>query len=128
MQLERRVLAIITKRPADFGDQFLMRPQNQEGNKRTSFLLAEIKRALDNVRTSLWCRMQAASGHNPKSAMLVDQHRLQRVVDLLRSPAVERTTQCNVNNELRGKDAYISKPMREADLLRALPAFSGVRL
>jgi hypothetical protein len=105
-----------------------MRPQNQEGNKRTSFLLAEIKRALDNVRTSLWCRMQAASGHNPKSAMLVDQHRLQRVVDLLRSPAVERTTQCNVNNELRGKDAYISKPMREADLLRALPAFSGVRL
>src|SRR5437764_10638572 len=66
---------------------------NQEENKRTSFLLAEIKRALDNVRTSLWCRMQAASGHNPKSVMLVDQHRLQRVVDLLRSPAVERTAQ-----------------------------------
>ena len=72
---------------------FLCDHENQEENKRTSFLLAEIKRALDNVRTSLWCRMQAASGHNPKSAMLVDQHRLQRVVDLLRSPAVERTAQ-----------------------------------
>ncbi|MGZ4828245.1 MAG: hypothetical protein ACXV5J_00805 [Candidatus Angelobacter sp.] len=66
---------------------------NPEENKRTSFLLAEIKRALDNVRTSLWCRMQAASGHNLESAMLVEQHRLQRAVDLLRSPAVERTAE-----------------------------------
>lgn len=65
--------------------------ENPEENKRTSFLFAEIKRAIDNVRTSLWCRMQAASGHNVESAMLVDQHRLQRAVDLLRSPAVERT-------------------------------------
>lgn len=63
---------------------------NQEENKRISFLLAEIKRALDNVRTSLWCRLQAASGHNLESAMLVEQHRLQRAVDLLRSPGVER--------------------------------------
>jgi hypothetical protein len=67
--------------------------ENPEENKRNSFLLAEIKRALDNVRTSLWCRMQAASGHNRESAMLVDQHRLQRAVDLLRSPAVERTAE-----------------------------------
>jgi ribosome-interacting GTPase 1 len=65
---------------------------DQQENKRTSFLLIEIKRAVDNVRTSLWCRMQAASGHNVESAMLVEQHRLQRAVDLLRSPAVGRTT------------------------------------
>lgn len=64
-----------------------------EENKRTSFLLAEIKRALDNVRTSLWCRMQAASGDNLESAMLVEQHRLQRAVDLLRFPAIERTAE-----------------------------------
>jgi hypothetical protein len=70
----------------------LLCDDDQEENKRTSFLLAEIKRAVDNVRTSLWCRMHAASGHNVESAMLVEQHRLQRAVDLLRSPAVGRTT------------------------------------
>jgi len=59
-------------------------------NGQTSFLLAGIKEAVDNVRTSLWCRMQAASGHNLESAALVERYRLQRAVDLLRSPAVGR--------------------------------------
>jgi len=59
-------------------------------NEQISFLLAGIKDAVDNVRTSLWCRMQAASGRNSESAVLVERHRLQRAVDLLRSPAVAR--------------------------------------
>lgn len=59
-------------------------------NEQTSFLLAGIKDAVDNVRTSLWCRMQAASGRNSESAVLVERHRLQRAVDMLRSPAVAR--------------------------------------
>jgi len=63
-------------------------PETENG--QTTFLLAGIKEAVDNVRTSLWCRMQAASGHNPESTALVERHRLQRAVDLLRSPAVGR--------------------------------------
>ena len=59
-------------------------------NGQTLFLLVGIKEAVDNVRTSLWCRMQAASGHNLESAALVERYRLQRAVDLLRSPAVGR--------------------------------------
>ena len=59
-------------------------------NEQISFLLAGIKEAVDNVRTSLWCRMQAASGRNSESAALVERHRLQRAVDLLRSPAAAR--------------------------------------
>lgn len=64
--------------------------QGETQDGQISFLLAEIKHALDNVRTSLWCRMQAASGRNSESAVLVERHRLQRAVDLLRSPAVAR--------------------------------------
>jgi len=61
--------------------------QDEMEDGQTSFLLAGIKEAVDNVRTSLWCRMQAASGRNSESAILVERHRLQRAVDLLRSPA-----------------------------------------
>ena len=72
--------------------KLLSESSDQEGteNAQTSFLLAGIKEAVDNIRTSLWCRMQAASGHNPESAALVERHRLQRAVDLLRSPVVGR--------------------------------------
>ncbi len=66
------------------------RDQGETENGQTSFLLAEIKQALDNVRTSLWCRMQAASGRNSESDVLVERHRLQRAVDMLRSPVVAR--------------------------------------
>jgi hypothetical protein len=64
--------------------------QEETENGQTSFLLAGIKEAVDNVRTSLWCRTQAASGRNSESAGLVERHRLQRAVELLRSPAVGR--------------------------------------
>ena len=55
------------------------RDQGETENGQTSFLLAEIKQALDNVRTSLWCRMQAASGRS-ESDVLVERHRLQRAL------------------------------------------------
>lgn len=72
----------------------LLSADDREGteNGQTCFLLAEIKHAVDNVRTSLWCRTQAALGHNSESAILVERHRLQRAVDLLRTPAVGRHT------------------------------------
>jgi hypothetical protein len=53
---------------------------------KTALLFAEIKNAVDNVRTSLWCRIQANSGQNPEFLVnLVERHRLQRAVELLRS-------------------------------------------
>lgn len=49
-------------------------------------LFAEIKNALDNVRTSLWCRIQASSLVSQGAPIdLVEHHRLSRTVDLLRS-------------------------------------------
>lgn len=49
-------------------------------------LFAEIKNALDNVRTSLWCRIQASSLVGQGAPIdLVEHHRLSRTVDLLRS-------------------------------------------
>jgi hypothetical protein len=55
-------------------------------DEKSSALFAAIKSALDNVRTSLWCRIQASSARNPESTMnLVEHHRLQRAVELLRA-------------------------------------------
>jgi len=53
---------------------------------RVSALFAETKSALDNVRTSLWRRIQASSAQNREAVIeLVERHRLQRSVELLRA-------------------------------------------
>lgn len=53
---------------------------------RVSALFAETKGALDNVRTSLWRRIQASRAENREAVIeLVEKHRLQRSVDLLRA-------------------------------------------
>lgn len=56
------------------------------GNGQNTAVFADLKSALDNLRTSLWCRIQASSAVNRDAVIgLIEDHRLSRATELLRS-------------------------------------------
>lgn len=82
---------------------------------KTSGLFAEVKSALDDVRTTLWRGIQASSAQNRTAFMdLLEKHRLQRSVELLRTatnrPLSERSQQiadCDRNDETKQRSSTI---------------------
>jgi hypothetical protein len=47
-------------------------------------LLLQLKAAVDDLRTSMWCRMRAKENNNEESKRLVEFHRMRKVANLLR--------------------------------------------
>jgi hypothetical protein len=59
--------------------------QRNSESSRSRELLGQVKVAVDNVRTSIWCAQAVPELERSDMADFIEQHRMHRAIELLRS-------------------------------------------
>jgi hypothetical protein len=72
-------------------------------NSEEEALLLQLKAAVDDLRTSMWCRMRVKEKNDGESKRLVEFHRMRKVANLLR--------------QARRPSLFATTPRREASLI-----------
>jgi hypothetical protein len=94
-------------------DTWYQQMRTEPGFRET---MAELKMAVDNVRTTIWCFTKADNAFEcARLKAVVDRHRMQRTVELLRH---QRHKRKDVPSSVTAVDKALSRAADLADVTR----------